>query len=143
LNKNSGWSIQMTRLEFGQWVRKQRKDMGLTQTELSAMVGLTDGQISNIEHGHRSASYEFCRKFAKIIGANYEDVERYAGLIGNSIPPEPELEITPIGKQIDQILKQMPHDKQKIVLSVVELFSKGLGGDRASPPHKKAETQPL
>jgi len=134
--------MTMTRLEFGQWVKEQRLNMGLTQKEIATKIGYTDGQISNIEKGARSASWEFCRKFAKVIGADYLDVERYAGLTGNSIPSKPDTP-SPASQKVQDLMASAPPDQQELILKMTELLIGGKGNEsavmgRASPhSHKR------
>lgn len=39
------------KVEFGDWVRKNREGKGLNQTELAALIGVSAGSISAIESG--------------------------------------------------------------------------------------------
>lgn len=128
----------MTKIEFGQWVRRERKSLGLSLRELGEKVGFSHNHISNIENGERGANLEFCQRFAKVLGINYEEVERYAGLRPtNYIPSEPKT-LSPIAEQIADSIKNLPIDDQKLVLKIAELLKSGLINEgsmmgRASP----------
>ena len=41
----------MTRAEFGEWLRQQRKERGLNMQEMAKQVGLSAQQLQNYEHG--------------------------------------------------------------------------------------------
>lgn len=127
----------MTRLEFGEWVKAERLSLGLSLRELGKLIGFSHGHVSNIENGTRPANIEFCHNFAKLIGANLEDVERYAGLRpANYIPFEPQT-VSPLAIKIAEMIGKLPANDQELVLKITELVANG----RASPP-QKAKTQP-
>jgi transcriptional regulator with XRE-family HTH domain len=123
--KQGGCPQMMTKVEFGEWVRRERKSLGLSLRELGEMVSFSHNHISNIENGERSPNLEFCQRFAKVLGINYEDVERYAGLRPtNYIPSEPKT-LSPIAEQIADSIKNLPIDDQKLVLKIAELLKSG------------------
>jgi len=135
----------MTRVDFGLWVRRERKSLGLSLRELGVIVGFSHNHISNIENGERSPNLDFCQGFAKLLGISYEEVERYAGLRPtNYIPAEPKT-ISPIAEQIADSIKNLPIDDQKLVLKIAELLRSGQINEsvimgRASPAHRLIAT---
>jgi len=53
---------------FGQYVRRIRNDMGLSQDELAFRCGLTTPMVSYIEKGERNSSFETLEKLAHGLG---------------------------------------------------------------------------
>lgn len=66
-------------MNFGAWLRGKRQARGLSLADLSVMVGVSDVQISRIETGQRSPSYETALKLARVFGENSSRVLRMAG----------------------------------------------------------------
>ena len=128
----------MTRLEFGEWVKEHRLNMGLSLRQLAKKIDVSHSHISNIESGARIPNIEFCAKFAKLIGANLEEVERYAGLRpANYIPFAPQ-SVNPLAIKIADMLNTLSPTDQELVLKITELVVNGHGNEclvmgRASP----------
>ena len=58
---------------LGARVRESRKNKGLTQVELSAMLGVTQGKLSELEVGRRLAEsppLETVRRLARALGVS-------------------------------------------------------------------------
>lgn len=58
----------------GNRIRAQRKAAGLTQAELAEAVGLSQGQVSNLENGDRTISLEWLRRIARALGCAVADL---------------------------------------------------------------------
>ncbi len=52
-------------------LRGARKREGLTQKELSRLVGVSQTHISEMEHGKRPMGKEMARRLAKVLKVNY------------------------------------------------------------------------
>lgn len=129
----------MTKIEFGEWVKRERKSLGLSLRELSKIVKISHSHISNIENGVANPTLPFCVRFAKVLGIPSEEVEKYAGIRPvNYIPPEPPT-ISPIAQEIANLIKNSPQKDQELVLSVARLVAANAMG-RASPAKQKTET---
>lgn len=70
----------------GNRIRALRKRAGLSQVDLAEQVGLSQGQLSNLENGDRILSLEWMRRIAKALGCSVADLlddddnpERLAG----------------------------------------------------------------
>jgi len=135
----------MTRLEFGEWVKQQRHSLGMSLRQLGTAIGFSHSHISNIESGSRVPNLEFCVNFAKLIGANLEDVERYAGLRpANYIPFQPQA-VNPLAIKIAEMIGTLSTTDQELVLKITELVVNGKGNEclalgRASPAHRLIAT---
>jgi transcriptional regulator with XRE-family HTH domain len=58
----------------GNRIRELRRIAGISQIELGARVGLSQGQISNIENGDRNLSLEWMRRIAKALSVSVADL---------------------------------------------------------------------
>jgi transcriptional regulator with XRE-family HTH domain len=52
-------------------LRGARKREGLTQKELSALVGISQTHISEMEHGKRPIGKDMARRLARVLKADY------------------------------------------------------------------------
>ena len=52
----------------GERIKQRRGEMGLTQSQLGALVGMDAPAISRIERGHRKLSYEQVSRLAAALG---------------------------------------------------------------------------
>lgn len=136
----------MTKMEFGEWVKRERNSLGLSLRELAKEVQISHSHLSNIENGVANPNLAFCIRFAKVLGISNEEVERYAGLRPvNYIPPEPPT-LSPIAREIADLIKNLPQSDQELVLKIARLAVNGQGNEKAAlgraSPKQKAETQP-
>lgn len=61
-------------------VERLRKEKGLTQCELAAQLGVTQGAISMIERGDRMPSMKVLLKLSKVLEVSIEElIEKEAG----------------------------------------------------------------
>jgi transcriptional regulator with XRE-family HTH domain len=59
---------EQTQEAFGQWLKKRRKELDLTQEELGNRVGYSAETIRKIEAGKRRPSRHLVRMLAKALG---------------------------------------------------------------------------
>lgn len=57
-------------------IRRLRKEKGLTQKQLAHLVDVTDAQISLIESGKRSPSFEVLLKMGEVFDCSVDDIIR-------------------------------------------------------------------
>lgn len=57
-------------MTFGEWVKKERKKLDLSQTDLAEKLGVTPGFISKIQNGVAFPSYELIASLADIFSAD-------------------------------------------------------------------------
>lgn len=61
-------------------VERLRKEKGLTQVELAAKLGVSQGAVSMIERGDRMPSMKMLLKLSKVLGVSIEDlIQKEAG----------------------------------------------------------------
>lgn len=131
----------MTRLDFGEWLVKKRLEMGWSQRELARRMGVSNSHISIVEKGETGVSFEFCEKLAYLFSVDPEQVKRYAGLKGNSIPSEP-VSITGEAVLISDMIGDLNQDAKQHILSVIEVMAereRARARARASPSASKAK----
>lgn len=63
-----------TRALNGATVRVLREALGISQRDLAARAGITQGALSNIEHGKSGATPVLCRKLADGMGVSLEAI---------------------------------------------------------------------
>lgn len=65
---------------IGKTVREARINLGMTQTEFSALVGITQSHISMIEKGKRKPKIETVRKIARALDLDVEKLIQTGGI---------------------------------------------------------------
>lgn len=61
-------------------VERLRKEKGLTQVELAAKLGVSQGAVSMIERGDRMPSMKMLLKLSEVLGVSIEDlIQKEAG----------------------------------------------------------------
>ena len=55
-------------------LEKRRREASLTQAQLAALVGVTQGAISMIESGERQPSLALVRKLATVLGCTVDEL---------------------------------------------------------------------
>jgi DNA-binding XRE family transcriptional regulator len=61
-------------IETGSPLREWRKYRGMTQVDLAAISGLSQGAIAQIEAGKRNPSVETARRFANALNCDIDDL---------------------------------------------------------------------
>lgn len=83
------------RVSFGEEIRRLRKSHDLSQVELAALVGVTQGAITNIETGRMSTvSVETLYRFCDVLKVSADHFRPF--LATQPEPPAPE---RPMGKR--------------------------------------------
>lgn len=70
---------------FSEWLKKQLKKSGMSQSELARAAGVTRAAINGIVTGARGPGTDLCNGIAKALKLPPEEVHRAAGLL----PPAP------------------------------------------------------
>lgn len=86
----------------------KRKEKGISQEELSEMIGYSKNHISNIEHGKYVPTTAFVFEICNTLG---ETPDYY--LIGNA---------TEATDKITSLSKTLPEYSQNILLKLIELY---------------------
>jgi transcriptional regulator with XRE-family HTH domain len=60
--------------EFARRLREERRRAGLSQAELAARLGMTQGYLSRVERGAQNISLSACEAFADAVGCTFSAV---------------------------------------------------------------------
>ena len=89
---------------IGARIMQRRKLLGMKQSELAELIGVSDNQISNIENGR---SYPKLNSFMLICNADYF----FSGVISDSLP-----------EQIGEMLSSLSVEEQRMVWRLVDCY---------------------
>lgn len=70
--------------QFGQWIRKTRKEHGMTQRDLSEILWIGQSHMSMVEQGYRGLGAEYDEKLAEAFQITVSDVQDMRNLAGLS-----------------------------------------------------------
>lgn len=104
----------MNKVEFGQWVRKEREDREWSQSDLARESGLYRSLINNIENGVSESSPKTLTALGHAFGYPIEFMFEIVGLL----PPKPEL--SPIKRALIHIAEDLPDSDVRLALSLLE-----------------------
>jgi len=128
----------MNKVDFAEWLKAERENREWSQRELGRRMGTSGAHISHVESGSRGVTADFCVKLAGVFMADPFEVMKMAGLVGNSIPNEPETVIVdPDIQAVSELMANHPEHKQ-LIRKMTELLINGKGNEsavmgRASP----------
>ena len=60
-------------MQLGSYIKSRRKNLGMTQKQLSEKVGVTDVTISRYENGEREPSFTEFIKLCDVLSLNLND----------------------------------------------------------------------
>lgn len=116
-------------MRYGQWIRRERKRLGLTQRELGQKIGATDGYISHLEKELKVPSPQLALDLAQALGFSPREQREFleavdavrlersrrrirtrGAAVRDSLeaPPEPREQISFDAQQIEQALEADP-----------------------------------
>lgn len=76
-------------MNFGDYLKDRRKEIGLSQRQLSELSGVSNTEISRLESGYRqNPSPKILKAIAPYLGVSYSDLLKEAGYIDESIDEE-------------------------------------------------------
>ena len=143
---------------FGQWLRKWRKQIGLTQQQLADSVGVTKSHISNIERGKSSSatsappkpSLKIIDKIALVLKRPIEEAREVAGYgLGENVTAAPNSlpaahPTTASGYSVEELLllyfRSLPADVQSTTMAYLgSLYLKHQTPETAKEPEVAGE----
>jgi len=122
------------RKDFGEWLRQQIKELGVTQKEFAEMIGIEQPHLSRILSGTRGASDETLQNIAYILKIPQEIVFYKAGKLTPSNNDNPRI------KEITHLLGMLGDDDIEEIFKIAKLKverkekSKTIGKSREKPP---------
>lgn len=119
----------MSAIEFGEYLRRLRKNRKLTIRQLDTYSGVSNSYISQMERGERGVpSPEILQKLAKPLGIKYEELMKKAGYIEEtknnkeSAYALPESEIERVIKETEEHYKVNLHDDPVVLAAMRQLI---------------------
>lgn len=68
-------NVENNKIEFGKKIRRLRKEKGLTQEQLSELIGIDNRHLSRIETGIHYPTFKIMKKLAKALDVNLESLD--------------------------------------------------------------------
>ena len=110
----------MTNEELGRRIKDLRKSRGLTQGDLSELLGISRGQISNLEHGRRGLDLPKLQKLCSALKVNLD----YFGLEPNT---EKTLDLLDRAKLLFESDKVPEQSKEELYIQLMKMCLKFKG----------------
>ena len=110
----------MTNEELGRRIKDLRKSRGLTQGDLSELLGISRGQISNLEHGRRGLDLPKLQKLCSALKVNLD----YFGLEPNA---EKTLDLLDRAKLLFESDKVPEQSKEELYIQLMKMCLKFKG----------------
>lgn len=99
---------------LGERIRELRKSKGFTQEQLAELVGVEPRHISRVEGGYSSPSIERLAKISEVLGVPIKELFDFMHLNDSGSRLQ----------DIDEVIKGMSEEYQKIVYKIVHAFEK-------------------
>lgn len=74
---------------FGQWLKRRRQELDLTQDRLAELTGYAGPTIQKIERGERKPSRDLAKRLADVLAIPYDEREAFLRSARGPITPEP------------------------------------------------------
>ncbi len=101
--------------EFGRRVRHLRKEVGLTQEELSELMAITSQHLSYVESGRRGPSFEFIISVSQALDISPSELFLFESKSSKQTNER-------LIKQIDLLLKNLDIKELKKLLKLIRLL---------------------
>lgn len=101
---------------LGAHVSTLRKEQGLTQAELSRLLGVSQQTVFAYELGDRRVSVLTLVKLAKIFGVSVEE------LAGMTIAVRPKRRLSPAGIRHAERFQQLSNTEQRFVKRIIDVL---------------------
>lgn len=113
---------------FCERMRLLRNEKGMSQKEISALLGITQQSYSNYESGNREPSLSMLTTIARFHNVS---VDFLLGLTDEKSPIPEGIELNKTQIEIVELLTHAPEEKQSVLLAV---FQAVLSGGEGKPP---------
>lgn len=107
-------------MPFSEKLSKMRKDKGLTQQQLAAMIGVGIAQVRRYEKGNSSPTLEVIKNIARTLGISADELlfDKGEGVADKRIMDRKLLE------QFEMVSRLKPHDKEAIMTIIDSVIIK-------------------
>lgn len=111
---------------FGARLAALRKSLGLTQPQLAEMLGISPAMLAYYERKATNPTAEFVKKAAEVLNTSVDELLGHAATPRRRSGPPSQLE------QRLQAIRQLPREKQKLVLRFLDSFLRDTQASKAS-----------
>jgi transcriptional regulator with XRE-family HTH domain len=111
---------------FGARLATLRKSLGLTQPQLAEMLGISPAMLAYYERKATNPTAEFVKKAAEVLNTSVDDLLGHAAKPLRKSGPPSQLE------HRLQAIRQLPREKQKLVLRFLDSFLRDTQASKAS-----------
>lgn len=106
--------MELNALSIGQRIKQRRTQLGLKQTEVKNAVGVSSGNMSDLENGNRLPSAGTLIRLSQILHCSTDYI-----LMGDS--PNAEYDSTGDIEELLRLYRSLPAADQEEVLAIVRL----------------------
>ncbi|MEE2750838.1 MAG: helix-turn-helix transcriptional regulator [Myxococcota bacterium] len=78
-------AVAVEPVSFGEWLRSQRVQRGLSQAWLAEAIGVSGSLLSRVENGEKSLSLESLAKLGRQLGLEARRVQLRAGVLAPEV----------------------------------------------------------
>jgi transcriptional regulator with XRE-family HTH domain len=111
---------------FGARLAALRKARGLTQPRLAEMLGVSPAMLAYYERKATNPTAEFVKKAAEVLNTSVDELLDHAAKPVRKSGPPSQLE------QRLQAIRQLPREKQKLVLQFLDSFLRDVQPSKAA-----------
>jgi DNA-binding XRE family transcriptional regulator len=112
--------------DFGARLTEARKSAGLTQAELAERLSVSQQMIDYYERRAKNPTADFIRKAGAVLNVSVDQLLGHQVKNGRKPGPPSQLE------QRMSAVRQLPRDKQKVVLQFLDAFLRDTQTSKAS-----------
>ena len=97
---------------IGKQIRKRRRELDLTQEELSELLGLSPGHLGTLERGWKLPSLETFIRICNVLGVSSDR------LLSGVLSAESQVKVS----DLSEAIKDLPQLEQTRILHVVQMM---------------------
>lgn len=112
-SKKRSKEIDMT--SIGKRIKQKRTELGLTQTQIKDYIGISSGNLSEFELGHRAPSLDAAYKLARLFSCSIDWI-----VTGDS-PKEENTSFSQTGEKYMQLFNSLSEGDQEEIIGFIEL----------------------
>ena len=115
-------------MSFSERLRNAREDKGYTQQQIADIMGITKSTYCGYETGKRQPDVFKIKQICKILGVSGDVLlDTTFGNLNKNAPDEPKL--TEGEELLIRLFRQIPEERQKVLLEMVRVFAESLKSD--------------
>ncbi len=122
--------------DFGRRLSQARQAAGLTQMELAERLDVSQQMIDYYERRANNPTIAFVRKAAAVLSISADE------LLGQTAQPVRRYGPVPQLEQRLQALRQLPREKQKLVLQFLDSFLRDTQNSKPEPSRRSGTERP-